>query len=172
MNVRLKNRLTHAAATKPIEGSAFEYPAAPPIEPSPMGIVHGLREVRKREFRPNMKAVEALREMGFTDEKIIEALRATKNSKDAACEFILSGKSVSEDQEDDKGLDQNTPLFKALASNPTVRLGLNNPKMLYAFLNILESPPSANIWLNDSDTAPVLSAIFKIYHAEKNAASS
>lgn len=134
-----------------------------------MGIVNGLAEVRKREFRPNLKAIDALKEMGFKEEdQIVEALRATKNNKDAAVELLTAGKVNTDDLE--AGLDQNSHLFSALVSAPTIRLGLSNPKTLLAFLNILESPAAANVWLNDTDTSPVLSAIFKTYHSEKHAA--
>jgi len=109
--------------------------------------------------------------MGFEDEQIIKALRANKNSKDAAREWVNAGKGkLPMEADDTNGLDHNSHLFTALVSAPTVRLGLNNPKTLLAFMNILESPASANMWLNDTDTSPVLSAIFKIYHAEKHAA--
>jgi Kip1 ubiquitination-promoting complex protein 2 len=40
---------------------------------------------------------------------------------------------------------------------------------LTAFLSMLESPSSANKWINDPDASPVLSQIFKTYHAEKHA---
>ncbi|CAL8134222.1 unnamed protein product [Orchesella dallaii] len=166
MYTRIKQRLKSSA--KPIEGTTFQYPPPPEIECTPHGIISGLTEAKKREFRPNMKAFEGLKEMGFNDEQIVEGLRANKNAKDAACEWILAGKKNTNDEEE--GLDQNGHLFAALVSAPTIRLGLNSPKTLLAFLNILESPNNANTWLNDTDTAPVLSAIFKIYHAEKHAA--
>jgi Kip1 ubiquitination-promoting complex protein 2 len=38
-----------------------------------------------------------------------------------------------------------------------------------AFLSMLESPSSVNMWINDPDASPVLSQIFKTYHAEKHA---
>jgi hypothetical protein len=38
-----------------------------------------------------------------------------------------------------------------------------------AFLSMLESPWSANMWYNDPDAAPVLSQILKTYHAERHA---
>ena len=38
-----------------------------------------------------------------------------------------------------------------------------------AFLSMLESPRSANMWFNDPDASPVLSQIFKTYHAERHA---
>lgn len=37
-----------------------------------------------------------------------------------------------------------------------------------AFLSMLESPRSANMWYNDPDAAPVLSQIFKTHHAERH----
>lgn len=37
-----------------------------------------------------------------------------------------------------------------------------------AFLSMVESPRSANMWFNDPDAAPVLSQIFKTYHAERH----
>ncbi|CAG7730808.1 unnamed protein product, partial [Allacma fusca] len=167
MHTRLKHRLT--AAAKPHEGITMQLPPPSEVSCTPMGIIHGLAEAKKREFRPNQKAFESLREMGFADEDICNALRACKNNKDHACEWLLSGGGVVIDDVD-TGLDQNSHLFNALVTNPTIRLGLNCPKTLLAFLGILESPASANMWLQDSDTAPVLSAIFKIYHSEKHAA--
>jgi hypothetical protein len=38
-----------------------------------------------------------------------------------------------------------------------------------AFLSLLENRNSVNIWMNDPDASPVLTQIFKIYHAEKHA---
>ena len=90
--------------------------------------------------------------------------------EDQACEWLLGGGGIIID-DIETGLDRSSHLFTALVSNPTVRLGLNCPKTLLAFLGILESPGSANVWLQDADTAPVLSAIFKIYHSEKHAST-
>jgi len=168
IKTRLKQRLD--AISKPLESLDFTYPPAQDVACTPMGIVKGLAEVKRREFRPSSKAVQSLKEMGFGGEQIIEALRATKNSKDAACEWLLAGKTAPP-QDVETGLDQNSHLFNALVTSPTIRLGLNSPKTLLAFLGILESPSSANMWLTDQDTAPVLTAIFKIYHAEKHAAA-
>lgn len=38
-----------------------------------------------------------------------------------------------------------------------------------AYLSMIESPASTNIWLNDPEVSPVLSQISKTYHAEKYA---
>lgn len=134
-----------------------------------MGIVAGLCELKKREFRVSKKAFETLKEMGYSDGQIIEALRMSKNSTDSAIDLLTVGKSETVD-DGFSGLDRSSHLFIALSSAPMIRLGMSNPKTLLAFLNILESPTAANVWLSDLETAPVLSTIFKIYHAEKHAA--
>jgi hypothetical protein len=38
-----------------------------------------------------------------------------------------------------------------------------------AFLSVLESPRSGNMWYNDPDAAPVLGQILKTYLAERHA---
>ncbi|ODM91983.1 Ubiquitin-associated domain-containing protein 1 [Orchesella cincta] len=110
MYTRIKHRLK--SSTKPIEGTSFQFPPPPEIECTPHGIISGLSEAKKREFKPSMKAFESLKEMGFNDGQIIEALRANKNSKDAACEWILAGKKNTDDEEE--GLDQNGHLLRRL----------------------------------------------------------
>ena len=79
MHARLKHRL--AASAKHQQQEGIQPTPAPEIECTPMGIVRGLVEAKRREFRPNQKAMENLREMGFADEDIISALRACKNNK-------------------------------------------------------------------------------------------
>jgi len=153
---------------KSSEGEGTE--TLPPVQleevATPMGIVRALKELRKREFRPNFTAVAELKEMGFEEQEVIDALRICRNSKEAAADILRSGKKA-EDYE--AGLDPTGHLFNSLVSAPSIRLGLSHPKTLVAFLNILESPSTASLWLNDVDTAPVLTNIFKIYHAEKHA---
>jgi Kip1 ubiquitination-promoting complex protein 2 len=166
MHAKVKNRLAHACA-KPIEGTSFQYPAPPEIDESPQGIITGLIEVRKREFRPNQPALEALRGQGFKDRDIVEALRATRNVKALAASW-LAGKDRVVPDDSAAGLEPNSRLLTALVANPTIRLGLSNPKTLLAFLGIVETPTSANLWLTDPDTSPVLSSIFKLYHAERH----
>jgi len=158
---RLKRRFD---ALKSGEGGA-NIPSVP-LECTPMGIVRALNELRKLEFHPNSAALTALKEMGFEEDQATDALRICKNNREAAAELLRSGKKA-EDYE--AVLDPKGHLFNSLVSAPAIRLGLSNPKTLVAFLNILESPSTANLWLNDVDTAPVLTSIFKIYHAEKHA---
>ena len=168
MHAKVKNRLAHACL-KPIEGTSFQYPAPPQFDSTPEGIIIGLIEVRKREFRPHPPVLEALKSMGYKEREIVDALRASRNSK-AAATVWLSGKERIVPDDSANGLDTNSRLFAALVANPTIRLGLSNPKTLLAFLGIVESPTSANLWITAPDTAPVLSSILKLYHAEKHMA--
>jgi len=167
---RLRRRLFNVR--KPIEGSTFTYPDYGEVECSPLGILAAIAEVRKREFRPHVRAVEELRKMGYKDEQIIVALRKAKNSTEKAIDIITSGELDTPDI-DETGLDESSHLYTALVTSSTIRLGMMNPKIMLAFLNILDgsSPTATSLWLNDSETSPVISTIFKIYHAEKHVTS-
>lgn len=130
-------------------------------------ILKSLRAYRKREFRPNQKTLQHLMEMGFAESDVIDALRATRNDGEAACELLICNKKPpSEDI--DEGIDHDSPLFKAIMANPVVQLGLNNPRCLLAFIQMLEHPHTANQWLSDAETAPLLVQVSRIYHAEKH----
>uniref|UniRef100_A0A1A7ZQU7 UBA domain containing 1 n=1 Tax=Nothobranchius furzeri TaxID=105023 RepID=A0A1A7ZQU7_NOTFU len=84
---------------------------------------------RKREFRPDSRAVVALMEMGFDEKEVIDALRVNNNQQDAACEWLLGDRKPSP-EDLDKGIDTDSPLFQAILENPVVQLGLTNPKTL------------------------------------------
>ncbi|XP_067001882.2 ubiquitin-associated domain-containing protein 1 [Anabrus simplex] len=131
-------------------------------------LLDSFRAYKRQEFKPNPKALENLMEMGFAEEEIIDALRITGNNQASACEWLLGERRPSlEDL--DNGLDPEGPIYKAIMANPAIQLSLTSPKMLFAFLSMLENPGSANMWINDPDASPVLSQIFKTYHAEKHA---
>lgn len=130
-------------------------------------LLEAFKVYKRKEFRPNIRALDNLKEMGFSEDKIVDALRVAGNNQDAACEWLL-GEKLSSAEDLDKGLDCDGPIYKAIMANPVVQLGLGNPKTLLAFLHMLENANSATHWLNDPDTAPLLSQIFKIYHAEKH----
>ncbi|XP_028852090.1 ubiquitin-associated domain-containing protein 1 isoform X4 [Denticeps clupeoides] len=90
---------------------------------------------RKREFRPDSRAVIALMEMGFDEKEVIDALRVNNNQQDAA----------------------------AILENPVVQLGLTNPKTLLAFEDMLENPLNSTQWMNDPETGPVMLQISRIF---------
>ncbi|XP_054628629.1 ubiquitin-associated domain-containing protein 1 isoform X1 [Dunckerocampus dactyliophorus] len=117
---------------------------------------------RKREFRPDSRAVFALMEMGFEEKQVIDALKVNNNQQDAACEWLLGDKKPSP-EDLDKGIDTNSPLFQAILENPVVQLGLTNPKTLLAFEDMLENPLNSTQWMNDPETGPVMLQISRIF---------
>ncbi|GAB1607424.1 ubiquitin-associated domain-containing protein 1-like [Argonauta hians] len=130
-------------------------------------LINSLKRFKKREFRPNPRALVTLMEMGFEESEAISALRVAGNNQDTACEWLLGDrKTVPSDI--DEGLDVNGAIYKAIMSNPIIQVGLNNPRCLLAFILMLESPLTANQWLSDAETGPVLLQVSRIYHAEKN----
>ncbi|XP_067825979.1 ubiquitin-associated domain-containing protein 1 [Heptranchias perlo] len=117
---------------------------------------------RKREFRPEPRAMIALMEMGFDEKEVIDALRVNNNQQDAACEWLLGDRKPSP-EELDKGIDIESPLFQAILDNPVVQLGLTNPKTLLAFEDMLENPLNSTQWMNDPETGPVMLQISRIF---------
>ncbi|XP_054718011.1 ubiquitin-associated domain-containing protein 1-like [Uloborus diversus] len=130
-------------------------------------MIRCFRAYKRKVFRPSPAALSNLKEMGFTESDILDALRINGNNQDSACDWLLSDKKPNfEDLEE--GLDPQGPIYKSIMSNAVVQLGLSNPKTFLALLHMLENPTSACRWLSDPDTAPILSQIFRIYHAEKH----
>lgn len=117
---------------------------------------------RKREFRPDSRAVISLMEMGFDEKEVIDALRVSNNQQNAACEWLLGDRKPSP-EELDQGIDPNSPLFQAILDNPVVQLGLTNPKTLLAFEDMLENPLNSTQWMNDPETGPVMLQISRIF---------
>ncbi|XP_053337316.1 ubiquitin-associated domain-containing protein 1 [Clarias gariepinus] len=165
--------------------SAAAAPAPVPVSPSPMGpslqaaaaassqasldeakqdeLTEIFKRIRrKREFRPDSRAVIALMEMGFDEKEVIDALRVNNNQQDAACEWLLGDRKPSP-EDLDKGIDTNSPLFQAILENPVVQLGLTNPKTLLAFEDMLENPLNSTQWMNDPETGPVMLQISRIF---------
>ncbi|KAM9446124.1 ubiquitin-associated domain-containing protein 1 [Clarias gariepinus] len=165
--------------------AAAPAPAPAPVSPSPMGpslqaaaaassqasldeakqdeLTEIFKRIRrKREFRPDSRAVIALMEMGFDEKEVIDALRVNNNQQDAACEWLLGDRKPSP-EDLDKGIDTNSPLFQAILENPVVQLGLTNPKTLLAFEDMLENPLNSTQWMNDPETGPVMLQISRIF---------
>ncbi|XP_074066779.1 ubiquitin-associated domain-containing protein 1 isoform X2 [Macrotis lagotis] len=117
---------------------------------------------RKREFRPDPRAVIALMEMGFDEKEVVDALKVNNNQQNAACEWLLGDRKPSP-EDLDKGIDPESPLFQAILDNPVVQLGLTNPKTLLAFEDMLENPLNSTQWMNDPETGPVMLQISRIF---------
>ncbi|XP_078498010.1 ubiquitin-associated domain-containing protein 1 [Lissotriton helveticus] len=158
--------ILEAAAAAPAPSGA-EAGANSKLETSAETIKDELTEIfkkirRKREFRPDSRAVVALMEMGFDEKEVIDALRVNSNQQDAACEWLLGDRKPSA-EDLDKGIDTSSPLFQAILDNPVVQLGLTNPKTLLAFEDMLENPLNSTQWMNDPETGPVMLQISRIF---------
>ncbi|KAG5834534.1 hypothetical protein ANANG_G00262510 [Anguilla anguilla] len=164
-----------AAAPEPsIAAAAAAAAAAPPLlqrlssqssteDSKPDELTEIFKRIRrKREFRPDSRAVIALMEMGFDEKEVIDALRVNNNQQDAACDWLLGDRKPSP-EDLDKGIDTNSPLFQAILENPVVQLGLTNPKTLLAFEDMLENPLNSTQWMNDPETGPVMLQISRIF---------
>lgn len=144
----------------------------PKMNENLVNIVHLLlesfRQYKKLNFKPNPKSVKSLLEMGFQEKDIIAALKATGNNESNACKWLLGERRPSL-QDLDVGLDPEGSIYKAIMNNPQIQLSLTNPKMLLAYLSMIEKPTSTSAWINDPEVFPALSQIFKIYTTEKHA---
>ncbi|XP_070166966.1 ubiquitin-associated domain-containing protein 1 isoform X2 [Polyergus mexicanus] len=131
-------------------------------------LLESFRQYKKMEFKPNKRAMRSLVEMGFDEKNVIGALKIAGNDQANACEWLLGERRHSL-QDLDEGLEFDGPIYKAIMSNSHIQLSLTNPKMLLAYLSMIETPASTNVWINDPEVSPVLSQISKTYHAEKHA---
>ncbi|NWS40160.1 UBAC1 protein, partial [Probosciger aterrimus] len=158
---------TPSEATDEAGASSAEATAGPSSEAGEEEAKDELTEIfkkirRKREFRPDPRAVIALMEMGFDEKEVVDALRVNNNQQNAACEWLLGDRRPSP-EDLDKGIDTNSPLFQAILENPVVQLGLTNPKTLLAFEDMLENPLNSTQWMNDPETGPVMLQISRIF---------
>ncbi|XP_048368226.1 ubiquitin-associated domain-containing protein 1 isoform X2 [Sphaerodactylus townsendi] len=140
---------------------------------------------RKREFRPDPRAIIALMEMGFDEKEVVDALRVNNNQQNAACEWLLGDrKPTPEDL--NKGIDPSSPLFQAILENPVIQLGLTNPKTLLAFrigdsmisdhlpltLSLAETSTATVSNHKASDTTPIIRWSTKTCNKTKEALSN
>ncbi|XP_074606474.1 ubiquitin-associated domain-containing protein 1-like [Acropora palmata] len=140
----------------------FQHESDPDIdEPLVLGARGGRTQRRRKEFEPNPRAVSNLKEMGFQEDEIVMALKATVNNQEAACEWLL-GDRQSSIGDVNQGLDQSSPLYQAIMENPLVQLSLNNKRVLGAFEDMLENPSSSTYYINDPETGPVLLQVSRI----------
>ncbi|XP_036334412.1 ubiquitin-associated domain-containing protein 1 [Rhagoletis pomonella] len=120
-----------------------------------------------RDIPPSPETISSLVEMGFEETEVLNALKKTCNNKAAACEWLCGNRtgSLIELRE---GLSQDSPILKAILEMPQVQMNLSNPKILIAFLSILENENSIRVWGGDNDTTSVITHILQKYHEEKH----
>ncbi|XP_011499025.1 PREDICTED: ubiquitin-associated domain-containing protein 1 isoform X2 [Ceratosolen solmsi marchali] len=131
-------------------------------------LLNSFRQYQKMDFKPSSSLVQSLEEMGFEKPKILETLKITGNNQANACAWLLGERRASLENLYD-GMDPDGPIYNAIMNNPQIQLSLTDPKMLIAYLSMLETSKSTSIWMKDPQVSPILSQIFKTYHAEKHA---
>ncbi|XP_074747745.1 ubiquitin-associated domain-containing protein 1 isoform X3 [Strix uralensis] len=129
---------TPSEATAEAGASSTEATAGPSSEAGGEEAKDELTEIfkkirRKREFRPDPRAVIALMEMGFDEKEVVDALRVNNNQQNAACEWLLGDRKPSPED-----LDK-------------------------AFEDMLENPLNSTQWMNDPETGPVMLQISRIF---------
>lgn len=129
------------------------------------------RRFRHRAFKPNQRAFLRLKEMGFEEKDIVDALKVNGNNEKDACDWLLGDRTPTAD-EMQQGIDPKSSLFQAIINDPVVLLGLGNPRTLLAFEHMLENPISSSEYLTDSVIGPVLLQISKIYQTERHSLPS
>lgn len=131
-------------------------------------IVEAFRTYKRKHFKPNMKHFNNLKQLGYSDNEILDALWIHSNNEVLAGEWLLKERRPKS-EELLRGLKSDSPIYKAVIKNPVVQLGLVKPKVFFAFLQLIEEPNSTAKWLNDVETQPVIAQIFNIYHSWKYA---
>jgi len=117
---------------------------------------------KKREFTPNARALVSLKEMGFDEKDVLEALKVSANNQERALDWLLGSDRPAADQNPDGGLDPTSPLYTAIMDHPVVQLGMTNPRILHAFEDMLENPNNSGQYINDPEIGPVLLQISRI----------
>eukprot|EP00164_Ancoracysta_twista_P000341 GFYU01000468.1.p1 GENE.GFYU01000468.1~~GFYU01000468.1.p1 ORF type:complete len:395 (+),score=87.07 GFYU01000468.1:32-1216(+) len=124
-------------------------------------------------FQPDADTVSQLREMGFSDNEINSALRATNNNYEAACAWLLGDRDVTamemETEDDEDGyaheggypdqLDEQSPIVQAILNSPTIQDGMANPNVIAAFQTMVDNPATVQQYVNDPDIGPVIRLI-------------
>lgn len=82
----------------------------------------------QRDVPATSEMIKTIVDMGFPQNDVLEALKATRNNQAAACEWLVGNrdKSLTELRE---GLNSESPVLKALLNSPQVQISLGNPKM-------------------------------------------
>lgn len=73
--------------------------------------------------------IRLIKDMGFPESDVIEALKITKNNHSAACDWLIGNRTKTELNGAANGLPLDSPILRALLRSPHVQLSLSNPKM-------------------------------------------
>jgi len=117
---------------------------------------------RARQFKPNPTHLENLLAMGFAEKESIQALRISGNNPNSACDWLLGDRTTQGDV--DEPLSEDSDLYKALLANPTIHVGLHDPKVVEALEDMVENPWRRNNWAYESAVGNVILQILKLYN--------
>jgi len=110
-----------------------------------------------KSVTPDPTAVQKLKDMGFSEDDINVALKATNNNSEAACAWLLG------EREEEGGFDDtNSNVLNSVLSNPTLQTALANPRVLQVLRSLMDDPSSAHQYINDPEVGPVLLQIHNI----------
>lgn len=115
----------------------------------------------EKKFVPNPEAMKQLKDMGFQESEITKALKITNNNQEAACAWLLGDRNII--VEDTSGFSlEDASLIQTVLSNPTIQLGLSNPRVLLALKALIDNPAAASQFVNDPEVGPVLLQVSQI----------
>jgi len=117
---------------------------------------------RKKSFVPNQNHLANLLAMGFSRDDSVLALKVSGNNANAACEWLLSDRPPFDDP--DASLSPDCELYKSLLRNPTIHIGLHDPKVVEALEDMVENPWRRNNWAYESAVGNVILQILKLYN--------
>jgi len=117
----------------------------------------------------NSQMAQQLTEMGFNSDDANAALRATNYNFEQATAWLL-GDRVEEDEGDQNegGVDSNSPMLRLITSNPIIQAGLGNPRVEAAFQEIIRNPAASLRYLSDPEVGPILLQVFNIVNTPTN----
>jgi len=127
-----------------------------PLTPEQLHVLQIRKNPSPSSFSPDPVAVSKLKDMGFKEEDIAEALRITNNNSEAACAYLLGEGGEAELSIDD------TNVIHDVLMNPTIQAGLANPRVLQALKALIENPSSAAQYISDPEIGPVLIQVHNI----------
>ncbi|KAH3732259.1 nucleus accumbens-associated protein 2 [Pelomyxa schiedti] len=111
-----------------------------------------------RPATPDPALIKRLEEMGFTDAQAREALVATHNNYEAACNYLLG----DPDSVPIQGLLPPGMMEQAMqmaSNNPLVRAALADPRLQEVFQTLLMDPSQINRFLEDPTIGPLMLSI-------------
>lgn len=116
---------------------------------------------RKWEFVPDQVAVYKLKQMGFEESDVLDALRVCNNNESAACEWLL-GDRIPGPESVDQGLSPQSQEFHEIFKEPAVHLGLMSPRNLRILEDIIQNQPLLTQYLGDPELGPLLLHVARI----------